>query len=50
MHSFLPTQNNQYQDPILTEDHNSACKTNKEKQLICDSYCYVVAYLIPLSI
>jgi len=33
MHSFFAyTKNNQYQDPVLTEDHNSACKTNKIKK------------------
>lgn len=39
LRTHFPTQNNQYQDPILTEDHNSACKTKKRKQLICDTYC-----------
>lgn len=32
LRTHFPTQNNQYQDPILTEDHNSACKTNKKKK------------------
>ena len=39
LRTHFPTQNNQYQDPILTEDHNSACKTKKRKQLTCDTYC-----------